>query len=84
MARERAREVELVTSDAHQGRKDAIATIFAGASWQRCRTHCMTNLLTRGPAPCPTVGGDHGEDGLPAEVQAQHARMVGMLDERYP
>ncbi len=41
--------VELVISDAHQGLKNAIATVFAGASWQRCRTHFMTNLLTRVP-----------------------------------
>ena len=41
--------VELVTSDAHQGLNDAIATVFGGASWQRCRTHIMTNLLTRVP-----------------------------------
>ena len=41
--------VELVTSDAHQGLKGAIATVFAGASWQRCRTHFMTNLLSRVP-----------------------------------
>ena len=30
--------VELVISDAHQGLRDATATVFAGASWQRCRT----------------------------------------------
>ena len=41
--------VELVTSDAHQGLRNAIATVFTGASWQRCRTHFMTNLLTRVP-----------------------------------
>ena len=41
--------VELVTSDAHRGLRDAIATVFGGASWQRCRTHFMTNLLTRVP-----------------------------------
>ena len=29
--------VELVISDAHRGLRDAIATVFAGASWQRCR-----------------------------------------------
>ena len=29
--------VELVTSDAHQGLRGAIATVFGGASWQRCR-----------------------------------------------
>ena len=27
----------------------AIAAVFAGASWQRCRTHFMANLLTRVP-----------------------------------
>jgi putative transposase len=31
--------VKLVTSDAHQGLKDAIAAVLEGASWQRCRTH---------------------------------------------
>ena len=41
--------VELVTSDAHGGIKAAIATVFADASWQRCRTHFMANLATRTP-----------------------------------
>ncbi len=41
--------VELVVSGAHQGLRDAIATVFGGASWQRCRTHFMTNLLTQVP-----------------------------------
>jgi putative transposase len=37
--------VRLVTSDAHQGLKAAIAAVLDGASWQRCRTHFMRNLL---------------------------------------
>jgi putative transposase len=41
--------VELVISDAHEGLKDAIASVLGGASWQRCRTHFMRNLLTRVP-----------------------------------
>ncbi len=41
--------VELVISDAHQGLQDAVAATFPGASWQRCRTHFMVNLLTRVP-----------------------------------
>ena len=41
--------VELVVSDAHGGLKDAIASCLPGAAWQRCRTHCMRNLLTRVP-----------------------------------
>ncbi|CAN5890363.1 hypothetical protein BH23ACT12_BH23ACT12_23750 [soil metagenome] len=31
--------VDLVTSDAHEGLKQAIAGVLPGASWQRCRTH---------------------------------------------
>jgi putative transposase len=41
--------VELVISDAHGGIKAAIAAVFAGASWQRCRTHFMANLATKVP-----------------------------------
>ena len=41
--------VELVTSDAHKGLKDAVAATFPGTTWQRCRTHFMVNLLTRVP-----------------------------------
>jgi putative transposase len=41
--------VKLVTSDAHQGLKEAIAAVLDGASWQRCRTHFMRNLLATVP-----------------------------------
>lgn len=41
--------VQLVTSDAHEGLKAAIAAALPGSSWQRCRTHFMTNLLARVP-----------------------------------
>jgi transposase-like protein len=41
--------VQLVTSDAHLGLVDAIRSTLPGASWQRCRTHFMRNLLTRVP-----------------------------------
>ena len=37
--------VKLVVSDAHEGLKAAIATVFAGAAWQRCRVHLMRNIL---------------------------------------
>ncbi len=37
--------VQLVTSDAHEGLKRAIAAVVQGASWQRCRTHFMRNAL---------------------------------------
>ena len=41
--------VELVISDAHAGLKEAIAAVLPGASWQRCRTHFIRNLLCRVP-----------------------------------
>lgn len=39
--------VQLVISDAHEGLKAAIAAVFAGASWQRCRVHFMRNVLAK-------------------------------------
>jgi putative transposase len=43
------RGVQLVTSDAHPGLKQAIAEVFVGASWQRCKVHFVRNLLARVP-----------------------------------
>jgi putative transposase len=39
--------VVLVTSDAHAGLVAAIAATLPGASWQRCRTHYLRDLLTK-------------------------------------
>jgi transposase-like protein len=79
--------VQLVTSDAHQGLKDAIATVIAGAGWQRCRTHFMSNLLSKVPKRAQpwvaTMVRTIYEQPSPEEVHAQHQRMVGMLDERF-
>jgi transposase-like protein len=41
--------VQLVISDAHEGLKAAIAGVFVGAAWQRCRVHFMRNVLARVP-----------------------------------
>lgn len=41
--------VRLVISDAHQGLKAAIAAVFLGAAWQRCRVHFLRNVLARIP-----------------------------------
>ena len=80
--------VELVTSDAHQGLKAAIATVFGGASWQRCRTHFMRNLLTRVPKSAEALVATTVRTIFqqpPAEaVHAQHARVVEQLEARFP
>ena len=80
--------VQLVTSDAHRGLKEAIATVFAGTSWQRCRTHFMTNLLSRvpkgaQPAVAPIVRTIYQQPS-PVEVHAQHRRVVEQLEKRFP
>ena len=41
--------VRLVISDAHQGLTAAIATVFLGSAWQRCRVHFLRNVLARIP-----------------------------------
>ncbi len=38
--------VQLVISDAHAGLKQAIAAVFQGSAWQRCRVHFMRNVLS--------------------------------------
>src|SRR3989449_6015679 len=43
------RGVRLVTSDAHLGLKQAVAQVFVGASWQRCRVHFMRNAMATVP-----------------------------------
>jgi putative transposase len=43
------RGVRLVTSDAHEGLRGAIAAVFHGAAWQRCRVHFLRNALALVP-----------------------------------
>ena len=80
--------VELVISDAHQGLKNAIATVFAGAGWQRCRTHFMTNLLTRVPKRSQpgvaTMVRTIYKQLSPEEVHAQADRVIAQLQEHFP
>lgn len=41
--------VDLVVSDDHRGLRNAIERQFQGASWQRCQTHLMRNILDAAP-----------------------------------
>ena len=80
--------VELVISDAHLGLKQAIATVFADAGWQRCRTHFMTNLLTRVPKRSQpgvaTMVRTIYKQLSPEEVHAQADRVIVQLQEHFP
>ena len=80
--------VRLVISDAHAGLVDAIGATLPGASWQRCRTHFLRNLLTRvpksaGPFVATLVRSIFAQPGAEA-VHAQFARVVEQLAERFP
>lgn len=80
--------VLLVTSDAHPGLKDAVASVFTGAAWQRCRTHFMANLLARIPrraqqAVATLVRTLFAQPDA-ASTLAQHARVVEQLEASFP
>jgi putative transposase len=80
--------VQLVTSDAHPGLVDAIRSTLTGASWQRCRTHFMRNLLTRVPKTMQravatlvrTIFDQADQD----TVHEQYQRCLTQLEERFP
>ena len=80
--------VALVTSDAHQGLVDAVAATLPGASWQRCRTHFMRNLLTRVPKSAQpfvaTLVRSIFAQPDAVSVREQHERVVAQLEERFP
>jgi putative transposase len=82
------RGVRLVTSDAHPGLVDAIAATLPGASWQRCRTHFMRNLLTRVPKSAQSLVATLVRSIFaqpdPASVHEQHGRIVAQLEGRFP
>jgi transposase-like protein len=80
--------VQLVTSDCHQGLRDAIAATLPGAAWQRCRTHYHRNLLTRVPKSAQprvsTLVRTIFEQPGAASVRAQHAQVVTALQAKFP
>jgi putative transposase len=79
--------VQLVISDAHAGLKDAVAAVLPGASWQRCRTHFMRNLLSRVPKSAhglvaPLVRSIFEQPDADS-AWAQHTRVVEQLTGRF-
>jgi putative transposase len=80
--------VQLVISDCHEGLRQAIAAVIPGASWQRCRTHFMRNLLTKVPkasqSMVATLVRTIFEQPDSEQVWAQHTRVVEQIDGRFP
>ena len=80
--------VQLVTSDAHAGLKDAIAANLPGATWQRCRTHYAANLMGVCPKSMwPAVKAMlHSvyDQPTPTAVHEQFDRLLEYTDGRLP
>jgi putative transposase len=80
--------VQLVISDAHAGLKAAIASVFIGASWQRCRVHFLRNVLAAVPrgsaemvaAAIRTIFAQPG----PVHVADQLEVIAAMLGRQFP
>ena len=79
--------VALVISDAHPGLKEAIAAVLPGATWQRCRTHFMRNLLARVPKSAQGLVGTLVRSIFAqpdaASVRSQHASIAAQLEARF-
>jgi transposase-like protein len=80
--------VALVISDAHAGLVSAIGAALPGASWQRCRTHYLRNLLSKVPKSAApwvatlvrTVFDQPDADA----VRAQFDRVVDAIEQKFP
>jgi putative transposase len=80
--------VRLVISDAHRGLVGAIGAALPGASWQRCRTHYLRNLLAKVPKTAQpwvatlvrTIFDQPDADA----VTAQYARVVEAIEQKFP
>jgi putative transposase len=80
--------VKLVVSDSHEGLKNAIAATLSGASWQRCRTHFMRNLLTRVPKSAQGMVGSLVR-GIFSQADEKstwsaHSSVVQQLEKKFP
>lgn len=80
--------VKLITSDAHAGLVAAIGATLPGATWQRCRTHYTTNLMSIAPkASWPWVRPlPHSVFNQPdsESVAAQYDRIIEALSDKLP
>ncbi|GIH59208.1 hypothetical protein Msi02_00250 [Microbispora siamensis] len=80
--------VQLVISDAHLGLVEAIGSTLPGASWQRCRTHYLRNLLTTVPKSAQpwvaTLVRTIFDQPSAEQVRAQHRWVIDALEAKYP
>jgi transposase-like protein len=80
--------VRMVISDHHLGLKNAIAKVFVGAGWQRCRVHFMRNVLAKvtranGEMVAAAIRTIFAQPDA-ASVDAQFDRIVATLEPQFP
>ena len=88
LVRRGLRGVQLVTSDAHEGLKQAIVQVLTGATWQCCRVHFMRNALSTVPkaaqpmvaATLRTIFAQPDRQG----AQETIARISRLFERRFP
>ena len=80
--------VQLITSDAHAGLKDAIAANLPGTTWQRCRTHYAANLMSVSPksmwAAVKAMLHSVYDQPTAVDVHAQFDRTLDYVVEKLP
>jgi transposase-like protein len=80
--------VRLVISDAHRGLVGAVGAALPGASWQRCRTHYLRNLLSKVPKTAQpwvaTLVRTVFDQPDAEAVKAQFDRVVAAIAEKFP
>jgi putative transposase len=83
--------VQLVISDAHEGLvgpNGAVGAVLVGASWQRCRTHFMRNVLAKVPKSAQpfvaTIVRSIFAQPDAQQVRLQLQRVTEQLAERFP
>jgi putative transposase len=80
--------VRLVISDAHRGLVGAVGAALPGASWQRCRTHYLRNLLAKVPKTAQpwvaTLVRTVFDQPDAEAVKAQFDRVVAAIAEKFP
>jgi transposase-like protein len=82
------RGVQLVVSDAHEGLKKAIAEVFQGVGWQRCRVHFLRNVAAKVPPSAQgmvlaAVRSIFSEKDQESARAALH-RTATMLEKKFP
>ena len=80
--------VRLVISDAHAGLKAAVARVFTGASWQRCKVHLARNILAtinsaNKDMVAATIRTIYAQPD-PESIRRQLHDVVTMLEPRFP